>query len=71
MSGLQNGDGGTQFVGNVGDEVAAQLVLVVPSVRHLVECPGEFADLAEAADVAGADSCIAEAPGPGDLYEPV
>ncbi len=52
VPGLQDGDRGAQLVGDVGHQVAAQLVLPVARIGHLVERGGQLAQLAQRDDVA-------------------
>ena len=43
---LQDGERGAQLVGNVSEQVAAELVLAIEVVGHFVEGVGEAAELA-------------------------
>ena len=55
----QHGDRGAQLVAQVGDEVAAQALLVVKAVGHLVEGVRELDELARGARGAGAGAAVA------------
>jgi tellurite resistance protein TerC len=55
---LQDRDRGAQLVGDIGDQVAAQLFLPVHRAGHLVERGGQLAHLARAGDPADPDAAL-------------
>ena len=71
MTRLQDGDRRAQLVRDIGDQVAPHSVLFVTRVGHMVECLGQFPDLAESGHVAGAGAQLAPAPGPDRADQPV
>src|SRR5207253_8771451 len=67
---LQNGDGGAQFVRDVGDQVAADLLLPVQGAGHLVEGGGELAQFAGRVDLADPGGAVPRRHGPGRRDQP-
>jgi len=68
---LQDRDGSAQLVGDVGDQVAAELVLPVPGVGHLVERGGQLAQFAGRGDGADPGGALAAPHGPGHRDDPL
>ena len=71
VPGLQDRDRGAQLVRDVGDQVAAQLVLPVQGVGHLVERGGQLAQLGRAGDRADPGGAFAASHGPGYRDDPL
>ena len=67
---LQDGDRGAQLVGDVGDQVAADLLLPVQGAGHLVEGGGQLAQLAGRADLADPGGAVPGRHGPGHRDQP-
>ena len=68
VAGLQDRDRGAQLVGDVGDQVAAQLLLPVQGVGHLVERGRQLTYLTGRSDRADPGGALATShrPGHGD-----
>ena len=66
--GQQYRDGRTQFVGDVGQQVLAQPLLLLQGGGHVVEGPGQVADLAGAAHLHPL-AAVARRQAPGGLHQ--
>ena len=71
VPGLQHRDRGAQLVGDVGDQVPAQLFLPVPRVGHLVERGRQFAQLAGRGHLADPGGALPAPHGPGHGDDPL
>ncbi len=67
---LQHRDGGTQLVGDIGDEVAADLFLPFQGAGHLVEGGRQLTQLSGRADLARPGGVIPGRHGPGHRDQP-
>ena len=70
VPGLQDRNRGAQFVGHVGHQVAADLVLAIQRACHLVERGGQFPQLAGSAHRPGSCGTVPARHSPGHRDEP-
>ena len=71
MSRLEDRDGGAQLVRNVGDQVAAKLLLPVHGVGHLVERDAELGQRRRGGHIADPGGSLATRHSPGHVDNPL